>query len=86
MQHYVYILICNDNSLYTGYTTDIQRRTIEHNNSNKGARYTQGRRPVSLAYSEILPTHSDALKREIQIKKMSRSQKILLISGYEKTR
>ncbi|MDD3853604.1 MAG: GIY-YIG nuclease family protein [Syntrophomonadaceae bacterium] len=78
---YVYILRCNDNTYYTGYTTELSRRLDEH---NKGiaSRYTRGRRPVEMVYSEELSTKSLALKREIEIKKLKRHQKEKLISSY----
>jgi putative endonuclease len=76
---YVYILECCDKTLYTGYTGNIEKRIYEHNNTRAGARYTRGRRPVKLVYVESCSTPSDALKREAQIKKLSRAQKLLLI-------
>jgi putative endonuclease len=72
---YIYILRCRDNSCYTGITTDIQRRLIEHNSQGNGAKYTRGRQPVILIYHEQAPTRSAATKREHQIKKMSHSAK-----------
>ena len=77
-KYFVYILRCADDTLYTGITTDLERRVDEHNNSAKGAKYTRARRPVSLVYSEILENRSDASKREYFIKKMSRKEKIIL--------
>ena len=71
----LYILRCSDTTLYTGITVDLERRISEHNISDKGAKYTRSRRPVTLVYSEILETKSAALKREIAIKKMKRTQK-----------
>lgn len=79
--HYVYILRCNDGSLYTGYTTDLTRRVWEHNHSNKGAKYTQSRRPVVLVHSESYSSRSDAMKREYAIKQLSRADKLKLIGG-----
>jgi putative endonuclease len=76
---FVYILQCNDKTLYTGITTDLDRRVKEHNESNKGAKYTKARRPVKLVYSETLTNRSLASKRELQIKKLSRRDKIKLI-------
>lgn len=76
---YVYILRCRDGSLYTGITTDLARRCEQHN-SGRGARYTRGRAPVHVEYQEQLPTHSLALKREAEIKALSRKAKELLIS------
>ena len=75
---YVYIVRCSDGTLYTGWTTDPQRRCRTHN-LGKGARYTRSRRPVSLVYTEELPSREAALRREIEIKKMTRSQKEKLI-------
>jgi putative endonuclease len=75
---YVYILRCGDDTLYTGSTDDIARRLTAHN-SGKGAKYTRGRGPLELVYSEELPTHSDALKREIAIKRLTRKEKLMLI-------
>jgi len=79
--YYVYILMCADGTLYTGITTELVRRVDEHNGSEKGAKYTRVRRPVSLVYSEEYPDRSSASKREYEIKKkMSRAQKLKLIS------
>lgn len=75
---YVYILKCNDNTLYTGYTVDLNRR-IETHNKGLGAKYTKGRLPVEVVYQEVFSNKSEALKREIAIKKLSRYEKLLLI-------
>lgn len=78
--YYVYIARCADDTLYTGIATDLSRRIEEHNSSEKGAKYTRVRRPVSLVYSEEFPDRSLASKREYEIKKkMSRTQKLKLI-------
>ena len=74
---YVYILRCSDDTLYTGWTYDIDKRIAAHNNGS-GAKYTRGRTPVSLFYSEKFNTKEEALSREIQIKKLKRYEKILL--------
>lgn len=74
----LYILRCADGSLYTGITTDVDKRLDAHN-SGKGAKYTRSRKPVELAYSEVCADHSNALKRELEIKAMSREQKLKLI-------
>ena len=74
---YVYILRCSDDTLYTGWTYDIDKRIAAHNNGS-GAKYTRGRTPVSLFYSEKFDTKEEALSREIQIKKLKRSEKVLL--------
>jgi putative endonuclease len=78
--YYVYIAQCADDTLYTGIATDLARRIEEHNSSEKGAKYTRVRRPVSLVYSEEYPDRSLASKREYEIKKkMSRAQKLKMI-------
>jgi len=77
---YVYMLECADNSLYTGVTTDLERRLVEHNETNKGARYTRARRPVSLVYAEAAASRSAALKRECALKKLNVADKRILIS------
>tara|TARA_B110000902_G_C13996308_1_gene470886 strand:- start:239 stop:496 length:258 start_codon:yes stop_codon:yes gene_type:complete len=78
---WVYIVACSDGSLYTGITTDQVRRIAEHNDSKKGAKYTRNRRPVDLVYSEMLPNRSAASKREYEIKKLSRYDKLKLIGS-----
>lgn len=77
---HVYIVQCNDHSLYTGITTDLSRRIEEHNTSDKGARYTRTRRPVTLIYSETTESRSMASQREYAIKKLTRKNKLALIS------
>lgn len=79
MSYFVYILECSDSTLYTGITTDIHRRLDEHNNSEKGAKYTKVRRPVKLVYSESQEDRSSASKREYAIKKLTRTQKLKLL-------
>jgi len=79
--YYVYILQCSDNSLYTGITTDLERRVFEHNNSEKGAKYTKIRRPVILVYNEKCENRSIASKREYEIKKLSRTKKLNIIDN-----
>ena len=79
---YLYILRCRDNTLYTGITTDVEKR-LEAHRSGKGAKYTRGRGPLELTYREACGTHSDALKREYQIKQLSRQEKQLLIEGWQ---
>ena len=77
---FVYILKCADDTLYTGITTDIERRVEEHNTDNKkGAKYTRVRRPVECVYSEQHKTRSDACKRESELKKLSREEKCRFI-------
>lgn len=72
---FVYILLCSDNSLYTGSTNNLQKRFLTHK-SGKGGRYTRSHKPVKLIYSEKLSSKSEALKREIEIKSWSREKKI----------
>lgn len=78
--NYVYILKCKDDTLYTGWTNSLERR-IKIHNEGKGAKYTRGRLPVELVYFEQFLTKSEALKREFEIKKMSREEKKLLIKN-----
>ncbi|MDD7467152.1 MAG: GIY-YIG nuclease family protein [Floccifex porci] len=78
--YYVYILECCDKSLYTGYTNHLEKRIKAHN-EGKGAKYTKGRRPVSLVYFETFQTKSEALKREYAIKQFSRKKKLELIKS-----
>jgi putative endonuclease len=77
--NYVYILKCADGSLYTGYTNDLKKRIKTHN-SGKGAKYTRCRLPLELVYYETYETKNEAMKREYNIKQMSRSNKLKLIS------
>jgi len=79
---WVYLLRCDDNSLYAGVTTDIARRLHEHNTSKLGAKYTRARRPVTLAYQEKAENRSDACSREYQIRKLSKINKEKLINIY----
>ena len=80
MSFYVYIVRCGDGSLYTGWTTDPQKRLDSHN-AGTGARYTRSRRPVVLVYCEECSTRKDAMSRECRIKKMTREAKRRLIEG-----
>ena len=77
---YLYILECRDGSLYTGITDDVSRRISQHN-AGKGAKYTRGRGPVILRYQESCASHSDALRRELEVKRMSRQEKLALIES-----
>lgn len=74
----LYILRCGDGSLYTGITTDIDKRFAVHC-SGKGAKYTRGRGPLEVVYREECGTHSDALKRELEIKALPREEKLKMI-------
>ena len=76
--HYVYILECADDTLYTGYTTDPERRLREHN-AGEGAKYTRGRTPVDLVYLETYDSQSAAMSREYEIKQLRRNEKVDLI-------
>ena len=78
MDNYVYIVQCRDGSLYTGWTTDVEKRVAAHN-AGTGAKYTKSRRPVTLVYFETLDSKSEAMKREAAIKKLTRSEKLELI-------
>lgn len=75
----VYIVECSDGSFYTGITTDIDRRILEHNYSLKAAKYTRSRRPVRLVYEESASNRSEASKREYSIKRLKRKNKSSLI-------
>ncbi len=82
MMHFVYILECGDGSLYTGWTTNLEERLRVHN-SGKGAKYTRSHLPVRLLYFESFSEKAQALKREAEIKKLTRPQKETLIAGNE---
>ena len=82
MTCYCYIVECSDGTYYTGWTTDPERRVKQHN-KGVGAKYTSTRRPVKLVYLEQQSTRTDAMKRELAIKKMKRVQKSKLVEGYE---
>lgn len=75
--NFTYILKCSDESLYTGWTNNLQKRIDDHN-SGKGAKYTRGRGPVTLVYYETFLTREEALRREHEIKKLTRSEKMKL--------
>jgi putative endonuclease len=76
--HFVYLVVCADQTLYTGYTTNIERRLAAHN-AGKGARYTRGRRPVTLFATWPFASKGDALRAERAIKSLSREQKWQLV-------
>jgi putative endonuclease len=77
--HYVYVLECADGSLYTGYTTDVERRVTEHN-AGEGAKYTRGRTPVEPVHVERFESKSAAMSREYAIKQLSRREKERLVA------
>ena len=75
---FVYVLECADGSFYTGYTRDVERRVAEHN-AGEGAKYTRGRTPVELVHTEGFESRSAAMKREHEIKTLSRGEKERLV-------
>ena len=79
---YLYILRCRDGSLYTGISTDVEKR-FEAHQAGRGAKYTRGRGPLELVYRENCGDHSGALKRELEMKKLPRERKLRLIEEYE---
>lgn len=78
MPWFLYVVKCKDTSLYTGITTDITRRLKEHN-SKKGAFYVKNKLPVKLVYQEDMPNQSAARKREVEIKRLTRKEKLELV-------
>lgn len=82
MAAFVYMLRCKDGSLYTGWTNDLEHRLAMHN-SGRGAKYTRGRGPLELVYSEELPDKEAALGRECAIKKLRREQKLALLQTWQ---
>jgi putative endonuclease len=78
---YLYVAKCSDGSFYTGITTDVARRLNEHNTASSGAKYTRSRRPVELVFHEEYSSQSEALKAEYSFKKLSRKQKLRIISS-----
>jgi putative endonuclease len=77
--HYVYVVECSDGTLYTGYTTDVDRRVEEHN-AGEGAKYTRGRTPVTLVHAEVYDDRGEAMSREAEIKSMPREAKEALVA------
>lgn len=77
---FVYMLRCGDGSLYTGIATDVEHRLAVHR-SGKGAKYTRSRLPLELMYTEECENHSAALKRELEIKALTRAKKLTLIAS-----
>lgn len=80
MKYFAYFLRCADGSLYAGYTTDIERRVLEHN-TGTGAKYTSSKRPVELIYSEEFPSKSMAMKREAEFKSWKRAEKLSFLAS-----
>lgn len=79
--NYTYIVRCTDGTLYCGWTNHLKERVAAHN-SGKGAKYTKSRRPVELVYYEEFETKEEAMRREAQIKRMERAEKLELIAKY----
>ena len=77
---YLYVVLCNDDTLYTGVTTDITRRIYEHNTTQRGAKYTKSRRPVKLMYCQSFNDRSTAQKAEYNFKQLTRKQKFGVIN------
>lgn len=82
MAAFVYMLRCKDDSLYTGWTNDLEHRLAMHR-SGKGAKYTRGRGPLTLVYTEELPDKTSAMRRECEIKSLKRQQKLMLIATWQ---
>ncbi len=82
MPYSVYIVLCSDNSFYTGYAADVLKRIAVHNNGKTGAKYTKTRRPVHLVYAEDFETKSEAMKREYQIKQLTHDEKEQLTKNF----
>ena len=78
---YMYVVECADGTLYTGITTDLSRRINEHNYGSRGAKYTRSRRPVRLKLTDECDNHSNALRKELKFKKLTRKQKKEIIDG-----
>ena len=78
--YYVYIVRASDSSLYSGITTDLERRIREHNSEKVGSKYLRSKRPVTLVYSETQVNRSAALKREAELKKLNKQAKERLVA------
>ena len=78
--NYTYIVKCSDGSLYTGWTNNLEKRIKDHN-AGRGAKYTKARRPAVLVYKEEFPTKQEAMKREWEIKRLSRKEKLSMIEN-----
>jgi putative endonuclease len=79
-RHFAYMLLCADGTIYSGYSTDPNRRAAMHNSGN-GAKYTRSRLPVKLVFTECFSSKGEALKREAALKKLSHAEKLVLISS-----
>ena len=82
--NYVYILKCGDNSLYTGWTNNLEKR-FENHKKGIGAKYTKGRGPLELVYYEVFDNKVDAMKREYAIKKLIRKDKDILVGNFKES-
>ena len=80
--YYVYLVRCSDGSIYTGITTDVARRLVEHNHPTKGAKYTRTKQPVTVIYQENCLDRSTALRREYALKRLDHTEKSLLASRF----
>ena len=80
---YVYMLLCADGTLYTGWTNHLRER-VEAHNRGRGAKYTKPRRPVTLVYYESFPTKQEAMSREYALKRLTRKEKLRLVESMEK--
>lgn len=78
--YFIYILECADKTLYIGSTNNLEKRIHDHNYAKSGAHYTKIRRPVALKYSETVETYAEARAREAELKRLTRAEKLLLIS------
>lgn len=81
MTYFVYLVQCNDNSFYCGYTTNLNKRLLDHNNTKKGSKYTRTRRPVTLKYYEVFNNLGEALKKEYFLKKLSHEAKWQMVKN-----
>ena len=79
---FVYLVRCQDATLYCGIAKDLARRLAEHNSADKGAKYTRGRRPVQLVYAEQVASRAHATQREGRIKQLTRTEKMTLIDSF----
>jgi len=85
-QYWVYMVECRDGSYYTGYTNNVEKRIAEHNGTSRGAKYLMGKGPVTLVYAKEYKYYKNAVKREREIKTLTRAEKQDLISIYEKSK
>lgn len=81
-QWYVYMLVCADGTLYTGITTDLKRRVMEHNSGPKGAKYTRARQPVRLVFHEHAANRQVASQKEYALRKLPRKDKLRLVAEF----